>query len=218
MGADEPPTGRPSGQDEPLLIDAGGLKALAHPLRVQMLERLQDHGPATASQLAERLGESSGTTSYHLRFLARHGLVEEAPEAGNRRDRYWRARPGGYTLQSSQLRRDPDGAADLRVAAGELWRHYARQIETWFRTAEAWGDRWTDASVNTMARFDATPEEVAELRDAVFEVLHEHADRLRKRPSPPGAVRTAAQFHVFPLGEPPSEDGPDDDGPEDAAG
>lgn len=212
----------PPSTDEPLLIDAGGLKALAHPLRVQMLDRLADHGPATASQLAQRLGESSGTTSYHLRFLARHGLVEEAPEQGNRRDRYWRARPGGYTLQSSRLRDDPESAADLRVAAGELWRPYARQIETWFRTAEAWGDRWTDASVNTMARFEATPEEVAELRDAVFEVLHAHADRLRQRTPPDGSVRVTAQFHVFPLGDPPAADGPDDDpdgdGPEDIAG
>ena len=64
------------------VIDAASLKALAHPLRVELFDRLAMLGPATASQLADALGESSGATSYHLRQLARHAFIEEDPERG----------------------------------------------------------------------------------------------------------------------------------------
>jgi DNA-binding transcriptional ArsR family regulator len=64
------------------IVDAASLKALAHPLRVDMFDRLAMLGPATASQLAEALGESSGATSYHLRQLARHGFIEEDTDRG----------------------------------------------------------------------------------------------------------------------------------------
>lgn len=60
-------------------LDAHSLRGLAHPLRIRLLGDLRLHGPATASQLAERLGESSGATSYHLRQLAAYGFVEDAP-------------------------------------------------------------------------------------------------------------------------------------------
>ena len=57
--------------------DPRSLKALAHPLRLELLELLRFEGPSTASALARRVGESSGATSYHLRQLARHGYIEE---------------------------------------------------------------------------------------------------------------------------------------------
>lgn len=185
-------------------VDAGALKALAHPLRVRMYDLLADRGSATASQLAEKVGESSGTTSYHLRLLAKHGFIEEDPDRGNRRDRYWKVR--GYNLEASALVDDPEAMADLRVAASELWRNYARQIETWFRTGEQWGPRWMSSSVSNMMRFDATPEEMVELRDEVMEVLARFAARFEGREPPEGSVRIVSQFHVFPLGRP--EDNP----------
>jgi DNA-binding transcriptional ArsR family regulator len=187
---------------EPMLVDAGALKALAHPLRVQMYDLLADHGPATASQLGEQVGESSGTTSYHLRLLAKHGFIEEDPDRGNRRDRWWRVRPGGYTLEATRMLDDPTTRADLRVAAGELWRTYARQVEQWFRSAELWGDPWTSSSVSNLMRLEATPEDMREIREDVLAVLQRHADRLRDREPPSGSVRVAVQFHLFPLERP----------------
>ena len=59
-------------------VTAREVRALAHPLRLRMLECLLDGGPATASMLARELGESSGATSYHLRILAKYGFIEEA--------------------------------------------------------------------------------------------------------------------------------------------
>jgi DNA-binding transcriptional ArsR family regulator len=63
------------------------LKALARPLPVQILDVLSTYGAQTASGLAERLGESSGATSYHLRQLERHAFVREVEGRGTARER-----------------------------------------------------------------------------------------------------------------------------------
>lgn len=72
--------------------DPSALKALTHPERLRMLGLLRAEGPATATQLAKRLGLNTGSTSYHLRQLARHGFIDPAKELGDARDRWWRAR------------------------------------------------------------------------------------------------------------------------------
>ncbi|WP_030959608.1 ArsR/SmtB family transcription factor [Streptomyces sp. NRRL S-378] len=70
--------------------DAAALKALTHPLRIRLLGMLRQDGPATASELAVRTGESSASTSYHLRVLAKYAFVAEA-EHRDGRERRWRA-------------------------------------------------------------------------------------------------------------------------------
>src|SRR5918995_753869 len=72
-------------------LDGGSLRALAHPLRVRILSVLRGQGRATATILGERLGESSGATSYHLRVLAEHGFVVDEPTRNRGRERWWRA-------------------------------------------------------------------------------------------------------------------------------
>ena len=73
-----------------VVLDAKGLRALAHPLRVELVNLLRKHGPSTATRLADRLGVNSGTASYHLRQLGAAGFVEEDTERGNARERWWR--------------------------------------------------------------------------------------------------------------------------------
>lgn len=75
------------------ITDAAELRALRHPLRRRMLQTLGRTGPATATALARALGENTGATSYHLRRLAEHGFVEDDPERGQGRERWWRAGP-----------------------------------------------------------------------------------------------------------------------------
>ena len=64
------------------LTDPGAVRALAHPGRYAILERLQLQGPATATECAQVAGLTPSACSYHLRLLARHGFVEEADNAG----------------------------------------------------------------------------------------------------------------------------------------
>ncbi len=91
------------------------LKALAHPLRVRIFSELTSYGPATASALAARLGESSGSTSYHLRQLEKHGYVREDAGRGNGRDRWWERVPGPIELADATFA-DSEAARE----AGEL--------------------------------------------------------------------------------------------------
>lgn len=192
--------GEPAADEpEPMPVDASALKALAHPLRVRMYDLLADGGPATASQLAEQVGESSGTTSYHLRFLARHGFIEEDTDRGGRRERWWRTRPGGFTLQAQQFLDDPDASSDLEVVGRELWRSYARQLDRWFRSATGWGQEWISSSVSTTSRMVAAPDELRALREELLAVVARHQQQLSERTPPPGAARVMAQIHLFPI-------------------
>src|SRR3982751_379302 len=95
-------------------LDAPALKALAHPLRVQILRTLEVRGQVSVTSLAEELGESTGAVSYHLRQLARHGLVEEGdPEKGDqhavgRRRRLWRMAVDEIHISGTGFMSDPD--------------------------------------------------------------------------------------------------------------
>lgn len=95
------------------MSDPRALKALAHPLRQEILRRLRRDGVATATSLAAALGENTGATSYHLRQLAEHGFVEDVPERARGRERWWRARPQDVRfLPRSELTEDARTALD----------------------------------------------------------------------------------------------------------
>jgi DNA-binding transcriptional ArsR family regulator len=96
---------RTAGDDE-----VRAIRALAHPLRLRLLDLLRFDGPSTATLLAGRLGESSGATSYHLRLLARYGYVEEEPRAGHL-ERWWRYRERPVALPAAST--DDQGARGL---------------------------------------------------------------------------------------------------------
>lgn len=73
------------------IADLDTLRAIAHPLRMKLLAALRRDGPATASALGRALGESSGSTSYHLRQLERFGFIVEDDNQPSARERRWRA-------------------------------------------------------------------------------------------------------------------------------
>jgi DNA-binding transcriptional ArsR family regulator len=101
-----------------VVSDIGTLKALASPIRWQILGYLGEHEEATATDLARALGESTGTTSYHLRLLARHGLVAEAASA-DKRERPWRKVP--QDLRFPPIAEDtPAAERDARMAVHRL--------------------------------------------------------------------------------------------------
>lgn len=77
--------------DRDAVITPPMLRGLVHPIRVRLLRLLREAGPATATGLGQRIGQSSGVTSYHLRVLAENGFVVDDPDRGNGRERWWRA-------------------------------------------------------------------------------------------------------------------------------
>ncbi len=109
-----PPGRRPSTP----VRDSRTLRALAHPVRYRILEELVATGPARAADLAQDLGIPANQASFHLRQLAKYGVVVEAPEAArDRRDRVWKVvADAGYTVNLRELQAN----ADTR-AASTVW-------------------------------------------------------------------------------------------------
>lgn len=100
-------------------LDAQGIRVLAHPVRLQILYCLQQRGPATATALAPEVGASPSVTSWHLRHLAKHGLVHDAAEQHSGRERWWEAKRG--------FRFVADDAAS--AAAGRRLNEVMEQVE-----------------------------------------------------------------------------------------
>ena len=126
--------------------DPKALKAVAHPLRIKLLGALRVDGPATATELAVRFGESSGSTSYHLRQLARYGFVEEDPERRDARERRWRS-VHRYTSWSEL---EAGGTPEGREAAGFLRDRQAevlaRDREAFERERDTYDPEWIEAA------------------------------------------------------------------------
>ncbi|APU17549.1 MULTISPECIES: winged helix-turn-helix domain-containing protein [Actinoalloteichus] len=175
-------------------IDVSGLRALAHPLRVELLDQLSLYGPATASQLGRRLGENSGSTSYHLRQLARHGLIEDDDQHRAGRERWWRHREGGLMLHGHEFLRREDTRAAAQLVIREFQRGKDERLQRWMETHQQWGEEWIDASIDgvMMMRLDA-----AELGELVAE-LGAVIDRYRHRPARPGTESVEIQLNAFP--------------------
>lgn len=98
------------------------MRALAHPRRLRIWQYLELHGPATSAVLAGELGLNTGATSYHLRELAAHGLVEEVPDLARGRERWWRGvkadlRFAPASRQSAEMRAVFDEMTRLAVAS-----------------------------------------------------------------------------------------------------
>lgn len=114
--------------------DAETLRAIAHPLRMKLLGRLRAEGPATASELGRVFGESSGSTSYHLRQLERYGFVVDDDEQSYKRERRWKAAHDLTSFQPSLLE---DGGGELmgvvnRQMADHLFRNVRAYLDADF--------------------------------------------------------------------------------------
>ncbi|WP_061960444.1 ArsR/SmtB family transcription factor [Demequina flava] len=187
-------------------VDAAALKGLAHPMRVDLLDALVVGGPATASALAEQLGESSGATSYHLRQLARHGYIEDDPDHASGRERWWRVVHGGMTIAASGMGDDAAAREAVGMVARQFIDQRARRADAFIRAGErGMGADWVDASVLSSATASLTLEEMGELSELLMDTLSDFLDPRRERDTPHGARRVATHINVFPLeGEPES--------------
>ena len=103
----------------PEVTDPKAMRALAHPVRIALLEALTINGQLTATEAGEIVGESPANTSFHLRQLAKYGFVEEA-EGGTGRRRPWKRKHLGMSF--SEVHADPDTAAAARELS-RVWSH-----------------------------------------------------------------------------------------------
>lgn len=149
--------------------DPTTMRALAHPLRVEILSLLDSEGEFTASQVAERLGQTVANASFHLRTLEKHGYVERGEQRG--REKPWRS-----AHHSRNLMPDPQDPASIResssVAALYIQRETARLLNTFERFSSATADpEWIPATTVTNSEFWATAEEMTELVEKLIKLL-----------------------------------------------
>ncbi|CAA9333110.1 MAG: Transcriptional regulator, ArsR family [uncultured Frankineae bacterium] len=164
----------PSPELEPTVqvTDVRALRALSHPLRNRLLGLLRLDGPSTATLLGQRVGESSGSTSYHLRQLAAYGFVEELEGHGTGRERWWRARHRMTSWQAEQLV-GQDGGAQVQDEMTRLQlAGHARVLSAWLAQRDELDPAWaTAASINDFA-LRLTPEQARRLAAELSAVLH----------------------------------------------
>ncbi|MFF9285927.1 ArsR/SmtB family transcription factor [Streptomyces griseosporeus] len=180
-------------------LDPRSLRGLAHPLRMQLLDALRRSGPATASRLAERLGESSGATSYHLRQLAAHGFVEDAPGQGKGRERWWRAVDQGLVFDSDDFEgTGPEVRGLAETYLHEIAATHARELSGWLGTRERWGKDWSRSSDMSDATLRLTPELATELVGKMRALIEDYRDRVPDRDTP-GSEQVRIHTHLFPV-------------------
>jgi DNA-binding transcriptional ArsR family regulator len=173
------------------LTDPSDLKAVAHPLRMAILETLTLHGPMTATELGERLGESPSNCSWHLRKLAEHGFVTEA-DGGTGRQRPWQSAHTGMQWD------DPGPGDDLDASvAGKaltrilLDREMARLLAALEQRPHDDED-WRKSTSITQSAMWLTAEELAEVNQAVTSLLMDKRERLEHPELRPDGSRLCA--------------------------
>ena len=178
------------------LTDPKALRALAHPIRLELVGLLRQRGPLTATKAAELLGESSGSTSFHLRQLAKYGLVEEAG-GGRGRERPWRAT--AMFTGWPDIADSPELAAASGLLREVIAERYFEQLMRWLARHDDQPKDWQEATHFGDTLLWLTAEELRELGREEQALIERYLDRqMSPELRPPGA-RLVTHLHLaFP--------------------
>jgi DNA-binding transcriptional ArsR family regulator len=187
-------------EDGRRITDPRALRALSHPVRLALLEVLRDEGPLTATQAAERVGESASNCSFHLRTLAKYGFVEEAG-SGTGRQRPWRTVDRALVVPGAGL--DAAGGVAVEALTSLLADRAARRYRGWVAARRHFPPRWREVELFSTVDLYLTAEELDRVGRALHAVLEPYAQRPEPE-RPPGAVPASITLQGFPL-RPPEE-------------
>jgi DNA-binding transcriptional ArsR family regulator len=175
-----------SEQPSRVIADPRALMAIAHPLRLRILEALALHGPLTATDVAHHVGESPANCSWHLRQLNKYGFIAEAG-GGSGRQRPWRmvvdAHRWGVGEESPELARAGDAASQVLIDL-----EY-RALREWLMTRRQETPEWRDAGFFNQAVGWCTPEELDDLRTSLSELFAPYLRRIEEASARPAGSR-----------------------------
>jgi DNA-binding transcriptional ArsR family regulator len=176
-----------------------GMRALAHPVRLAILSRLQGYGPSTATALAPLVGATPSVTSWHLRHLAEHGLVRDAEVEADGRQRWWEAAGTGFRFTPGS----DDGGRDAATLLSHVLFEQAESLPgRWVRDVEpVLEDEWRRSAGLSNTTFLATADELAELEAAIEELLAPFVLRRANRESLHGARNVRMLRYLLPEAE-----------------
>jgi DNA-binding transcriptional ArsR family regulator len=186
-------------QDSEGLSDPKAMRALAHPARLMILNRLRVEGSATATEVAEIAGITPSAASYHLRMLAKYGFVEDAPPRGDGRERLWRGvdRPLSVGVR-------PDDQPEVRAAKvlliTAIRRDASEEADRALASSDLESEEWRDVTLFNRHRLRVDAGELAELNRQIEKLLEPYFARDRSEEvAPEGARLVEAQINLFPV-------------------
>jgi DNA-binding transcriptional ArsR family regulator len=177
------------------LTEPAQMRAMAHPLRLRLLGLLRSDGPATATVLAKRLAVSPALASYHLRQLAAHGFIEEAPDLGrDGKQRWWRASHERTSWSTVEFLDTPERVAAEQALGREIAHAHASRAAEWVTDAPSWPTEWVDASNMSDWLLELTAEELKEMSEELEATIEWWAARPRRE----GSEMVQAIVHLLP--------------------
>jgi predicted ArsR family transcriptional regulator len=183
------------------LTDPRALRAVAHPTRLKLMAVLRRLGPLTATQAGQRIEESPSGCSFHLRQLAKWGLVEEAG-GGRGRERPWRATSTGHEWPAHGASAEVDEAGEVltRVVVQRWW----EETMEWLARRHEDSKEWSEAAVLGDRMLYLTAAELVDVERRIAALLEPYMRRIatpEERP-PDGRAVTFIQLG-FPIPEDP---------------
>jgi DNA-binding transcriptional ArsR family regulator len=157
------------------VADPRAMRALAHPVRLALLDALGVRGPLTATEAGEAIGESPTTCSFHLRQLAKYGFVEEAGRGAGRR-RPWRLAHVG--LHFSDVHEDAATATAATALDGVMRERRIGRMRAGMEARARQPREWQEVTGASQFLLHVTPEELRALDEEITELLIRHRDRV----------------------------------------
>ena len=178
------------------LTDPRALRAYAHPTRLALVALLRRDGPQTATQAAKAIGESVASCSFHLRQMAKYGLVEQAP--GRRgREKPWRA-TAMFTDWDSVGPHDPVAAAATQALQLALAEQYFELTARWLAAQSAEPAEWREAPQFGDTMLHLTAADLGELGEKIQALVQPYTGRLGDTTKRRGARPVAVLHLAFP--------------------
>lgn len=185
----------PRPENRPVLTDPQVLEALAHPVRLDLLTHLMSSGPATASECARAIGDTPSNCSYHMRALARHGLVEQVSSSDGR-ERPWRATITGLRVDSDADPDTPEGRGGAALMAASLALEQ-RHLRDYLSHRDRVLGRWRAADQYSTYMLRLTPAELSELGDQLDALIRPLIAATREE-APADAELVSLGLYAYP--------------------
>lgn len=188
---------RPRKKKNVRIEDPRGIRTLAHPARLQAIYHLYGGKVMTATELAKVAEVTPSAMSYHLRELAKWGVIRRVDDGGDARERRWEA--AGENLDVGD--RKPSTSRARASAETLLARNILDQLErSLIATVKHRSDRpvrWRDRVIYGMGDLLLTPEEFDEFNEGVDRLMERFAHK--RKDAPEGAKRMRFTRFVLPV-------------------
>ncbi|MFI6692403.1 ArsR/SmtB family transcription factor [Streptomyces sp. NPDC050433] len=186
-------------KDNRRIDDLATLKAFGHPLRMKLYRALYISRTATASQLAEQVDEAVSLVSYHLRKLADHGLIEEAPRQGkDGRERWWQPASEGVSFRDEDFRDAPEAVATHAAIGRMSFEQRSELYRGYMDSQSAWAPEWRGASFSSEYLARLTAGELAALSQEMHKLIKRYEEAGRAAEETGGTEdRENVALHIY---------------------